>query len=238
MPTQKDLKRLVRARMRKTGEAYTAARAQITSKAGHRDVRTSGSRADVSIVTTDTAKPDYAALAGMADDKVKKATGCTWEKWVFSLDRKKAYELSHRDLAKLIKEKYKTPDWWTQTVAVGYERIKGKRSIGQRVDGRFHASKSRTFNVPIERLFDAWTDTKTRERWLAAKNVKIRKATAFKSIRLEQDGSIIAVLFTKKGPAKSIVAIDEDKLPSRDAAAEVKKYWGERFDELAAVLSG
>jgi hypothetical protein len=32
MPRQKDLKRLVRARMRKTGEAYTAARAQILKK--------------------------------------------------------------------------------------------------------------------------------------------------------------------------------------------------------------
>ena len=30
MPINKDLKRLVRARMRKTGEAYTAARAHIT----------------------------------------------------------------------------------------------------------------------------------------------------------------------------------------------------------------
>ena len=32
MPTQKDLKRLVRARMRRTGEAYTTARAQIITK--------------------------------------------------------------------------------------------------------------------------------------------------------------------------------------------------------------
>ena len=29
MPTQKDLKRLVRSRMKKTGEAYTAARLQL-----------------------------------------------------------------------------------------------------------------------------------------------------------------------------------------------------------------
>ena len=33
MPRDKDLKRLVRARMTKTGESYTAARAQITRKA-------------------------------------------------------------------------------------------------------------------------------------------------------------------------------------------------------------
>ena len=32
MPRQKDLKRLVRARMEKTGEAYTAARAQVLRK--------------------------------------------------------------------------------------------------------------------------------------------------------------------------------------------------------------
>jgi len=32
MPTNKDFKRLVRARMQKTGEAYTAARAQLLSR--------------------------------------------------------------------------------------------------------------------------------------------------------------------------------------------------------------
>ena len=32
MPTQKDFKRLVRSRMRKTGESYTAARRQILDK--------------------------------------------------------------------------------------------------------------------------------------------------------------------------------------------------------------
>jgi hypothetical protein len=32
MPTQKDLKRLVRARMKKTGESYTAARARLLAK--------------------------------------------------------------------------------------------------------------------------------------------------------------------------------------------------------------
>ena len=32
MPTQKDLKRLVRGRMKKTGESYTAARARLLEK--------------------------------------------------------------------------------------------------------------------------------------------------------------------------------------------------------------
>src|SRR3954467_11720027 len=44
MPKQKDLKRLVRARMQKTGEAYTAARAQVLRKP--RTPRTTESTAD------------------------------------------------------------------------------------------------------------------------------------------------------------------------------------------------
>ena len=213
--------------MRKTGEAYTAARAQILSKP--------------KVVSISPApvpeKPDYAKLAGMSDAKIEEHTGCNWEKWVYALDRKKAYDLNHSELAKLIKEKYKTPDWWTQTVAVGYERIKGLRAKGQRRDGSYSANKSRTFNVPVEALFEAWTDAKTRNKWLADKNVKIRKATAPKSIRLQQDGTIIAVMFTKRGAAKSAVVIDEGKLPSKEAAEAVKQYWSDRFDDLQVVLS-
>ena len=231
MPTQKDFKRLVRARMRKTGEAYTAARAQLLNRSETQVPRSA--RDD----DTQPEKPDYAKLAGMSDEKVKENTGCTWERWVYALDRKKAYELPHRELAQLIKDKYKTADWWTQTVAVGYERIKGLRARGQQRDGSYSANKSRTFTVPIESLFEAWTDTKTRNKWLADKNVRIRKATSLKSIRLEQDGSIIAVMFTKRGPAKSAVAIDEGKLPSKEAAEAVKQYWSDRFDDLQVVLS-
>jgi hypothetical protein len=225
MPTQKDLKRLVRARMRKTGEAYTAARAQIINK----------SKAPAALPIAP--KLDYAALAGMSDAKVKEATGCTWQRWVHALDRKKAYELSHAELAKLIRAEYKTPSWWTQTVAVGYERIKGLRARGQGRDGKYAATKSRTFKVPVETLFEAWSDARRRNRWLADKNVRIRKATPLKSIRLEQDGMIVAVGFASLGAAKSSVAVEEAKLPTREAAAEVKKYWGERFDDLAALLS-
>src|SRR5690349_5809566 len=107
MPTQKDLKRLVRARMRKTGEAYTTARAQITNRK---------SKATPALPTPAPMLEhvSYAAIAGMSDEKVKEATGCTWEKWVYALDRKKAYDLPHRELTRLIQEKYKTPDWWTQ----------------------------------------------------------------------------------------------------------------------------
>ena len=88
MTTQKDLKRLVRARMRKTGEAYTTARAHLTSTPRQKT-------AEIAHVAPPApVKVDYAAMAGMSDEKIKEKTGCTWERWVYALDRKKAYELS------------------------------------------------------------------------------------------------------------------------------------------------
>jgi hypothetical protein len=236
MPATKDFKRLVRARMRKTGEAYTAARAQIINKAPRPASPRLTAEFSAPPAPPEPSPADYAAIAGMADDKVKAATGCTWERWVYALDRKKAYELSHRELALLIHEKYKTPSWWTQTVAVGYERIKGLRVKGQQRNGTFQATKSRTFNVAVSELYDAWADAKTRRKWLDGGEVRVRTSSPPKSIRLEIDGAIIAVGFTAKGGGKSSVAVEQDKLPSREAAAEVKRFWTERFDALGEVL--
>ena len=88
MPQNKDLKRLVRARMRKTGEAYTAARAHIIKKPKTKPVsRTVRARTD---------KIDYAALAGTSDATIKAKTGCNWERWVGALDYRGAKEMSHR----------------------------------------------------------------------------------------------------------------------------------------------
>jgi hypothetical protein len=221
MPTNKDLKRLVRARMKKTGEAYTAARSQIVTKP-----------------KTATKSVDYAALAGMSDEKIKAKTGCTWDRWVYALDRKGAEKMVHRDIVALVNEKYKIDGWWSQTVTVGYERIKGLRARGQRRDGSYEAGKSRTFNVPVTALFDAWADASVRRRWLNGKSVKVRTATAPKSMRLGwSDGSIIAVGFMAKGKTKSSVALAHTKLPDRETASRLKEYWSERLDALGEILS-
>jgi hypothetical protein len=222
MPTNKDLKRLVRARMKKTGEAYTAARSHIITKP-----------------RTPKQSIDYAALAGMSDEKIKAKTGCTWERWVTALDRKGAHQMAHRDIVAIVNEKYKIDGWWSQTVTVGYERIKGLRARGQRRDGTYEAGKSRTFNVPVTELFDAWADANVRRRWLNGESVKVRTATAPKSIRLGwTDGSIIAVGFMPKGKSRSSVALAHTKLPDRETANRLKEYWSERLDALGEVLSG
>ena len=166
MPTNKDFKRLVRARMQKTGESYTTARAQLL----HRKPE-----------APSPAPSQYARLAGRSDAVLKANTGCTWERWVKALDYAKAHTWPHRDIAQYVHEKFKVDGWWAQTVTVGYERIKGLRAIGQRRDGSFEASKSKTFTVPLARLYRAWSDARTRTRWLPGVDLTIRTATRNKS---------------------------------------------------------
>jgi len=232
MTRDKDLKRIVRARMKKTGESYTAARAQITAKASPREPAGPS-------VTAGTAagKPDYAALAGMSDAVIAEKTGCTWEKWVKSLDYHGAAEMTHREIAALVHSKYKVADWWTQAVTVGYERIKGLRERGQRRNGTYEVGKSRTIGVPVDDLFVAWSDARARRRWLK-ESVKVRTANAPKSIRLGwSDGTIVAVGFTPKGKGKSSVSLQHIGLPDRDTADRMKEYWSDRLHALSKAIT-
>ena len=87
MPKNKDLKRLIRARMNKTGESYTAARVHVLS--GELPL-----------------PAEYEKVAGMSDAAVKKATGRTWPEWAAELDRVDAASWEHRAIAMHL---YETP---------------------------------------------------------------------------------------------------------------------------------
>src|SRR5437870_7162618 len=96
MPKQKDLKRIVRSRMQKTGESYTAARLHLVKK---QDV-------------------DFAQIAGMSDAAVRKATGRSWADWVKLLDDAGAMSKPHREIVHQVSS-VGTSSWWSQMVTVG-----------------------------------------------------------------------------------------------------------------------
>ncbi|MDX6601881.1 MAG: hypothetical protein QOF13_1083 [Solirubrobacterales bacterium] len=225
MPTDKDFKRLVRGRMQKTGESYTTARAHLRKQRP-------------TAVAPVPAPADYATLAGRSDAIIKERTGCSWERWVKALDHKKAYTWPHGEIAKYVHEKYKIPGWWAQSVTVGYERIKGLRAVGQRRDGSFEASKSKTFPVSLTRLYGAFHNARVRTRWLPGVNLTIRTATRGKSMRMTwPDRTSVVVGFEAKGPAKSLVAIQHGKLPDNASSARMKEFWAERLGALGDMLA-
>ena len=215
MPKQKDLKRIVRSRMQKTGESYTAARLQLIRKK----------------------EPalNY-ALAGMSDASVKKQTGRNWAEWVRVLDAENMASKPHREIAQYVLS-LGTPGWWNQMVAVGYERIRGLRDRGQQRGGGYETNKSRTFAVPVSKLFDAFAKPRLRARWLPGK-IRIRTANPLKTMRMNlEDGTLVQIGFTPKSDRKSAVAIQHGHFPDKSTADRMKAWWAERFDALSEILS-
>ncbi len=227
MPTQKDFKRIVRARMEKTGESYTAARSALLTKA-----------ASAAAPKPAAPKSRWPELAGMSDAAVRTKTGRTWAQWVTTLDKERAWEWSHRDIATHLVEHHQGVSfWWGQTITVGYERIRGLRDVGQRRGGTYDANKTRTFAVDLETLYRMFADARRRRRWLSEGLTKIRTSRVNTSMRLDwDDGTRVMLHFTGKGPTKSSVSIQHSMLPDKASAEAAKAAWHERLNNLRDVL--
>lgn len=229
MPKNKDLKRLVRARMARTGESYTAARAHIVK---------SESVVDATPETLPLPE-DYETLAGMSNEAVQRRTGRTWPEWATWLDERKAYEWEHPKIASHLDEAFDFGGWWAQMVTVSYERFRGLRDVGQRRDGGYDANRSRTIPVSLARLYEAFTTDEARAGWIGETDVSIHRQTLERSMRgRTAEGHLVAFYFTEKGPEKSSVSVQVGGLPDREMMEAEKAVWGERLDRLKAHLSG
>lgn len=252
MPKNKDLKRLIRGRMHKTGESYTTARLHILDKNSNGMAKTPAvsaravkvpslaraAKAPAAKLPSQEARPNYAAITRMSDEALKKATGCNWERWVNALDAAQVFKMSHREIAAYIREKYKTPSWWTQMVTVGYERIRGLREVGQKRTGDYEISKSKTIAVPLAKLYTAFNSPRARARWLPGVKLTVSGATPQKRMRLRwADNTPVEVAFTARGKEKSQVAVQHGKLPTKSHADRIKAFWAERLEALAAELT-
>jgi len=172
----------------------------------------------------------------MSDAAVKAKTGWTWPEWFKLLDAAGAKKMSHQQIVALLSEKHDVGSWWQQMVTVTYEQSRGLRAKHEKSSG-YEISVSRTIEAPLGKLFKAWTDEKTRKKWLPA-NFSIRKATPNKTLRISwEDGKTsVAASFAPKGPSKTQVVAQHGKLPNAKAAAGMKKFWGEALDRLKELM--
>jgi hypothetical protein len=219
MTKQRTFKRRVRERMAKTGESYTAARRMLIAQ---------GERPDGAVVPFEPP---------VADERVAEATGRGWQAWFEVLDGWGAASRSHTEIARRLREEHEVDGWYAQSITVGYERARGLRAPGQRPDG-FAVGVTRTVAVPVERLFDAFTDETLRELWLPGAELRVRTATAPRTARYDwEDGSTrVIVGFEAAGESKSRVALSHERLPDADTADEMKSWWRERVTELKSRL--
>ncbi|MBR8743918.1 hypothetical protein [Nocardiopsis sp. MG754419] len=209
----------VRERMAKTGESRTAARAHLLPTAPSPGTGASPMRDRVS------------------DARVAEATGRGYDAWFALLDTWEGTTRTHTRIAAHLVEEHGVDGWWAQTVTVGYEQERGLRAPGQKKDG-FALSASKTVNVPVERLFEAFADPELRQEWLPLP-VHERAATAGRRFTADlPEGTRVAVTFQAKGENKSLVGVEHTRIDSAERAAEWKADWRTRLTDMKRLLEG
>ncbi len=173
----------------------------------------------------------------MSDEAVKAKTGKTWKQWFTILDKADAKKLSHQEIAQYLSTQQGVGPWWQQMVAVTYEHARGLRKQHERPDG-YQISVSRTINVPIGKLYNAFANDRARNAWLAEDGLAVRKATTNKSLRVTWNDvkTSLEINFYPKGEDKSQVVVQHSKLPNAKASSTMKTYWGKALDRLRASL--
>ena len=206
MTRQRSFKRLVRTRMEKTGESYTAARAVLLAP------------------PEDTATPVLAT----PDATIRERTGRGWEEWFDALDAWGAADRTHREIARWVAGELEIHPlaWNAQAVTMSYERARRGRAVGQRADG-FAVTASRTVAVPIERLYDAFMD---------ASELEVRTATPPRSARLNWGDGRVAVTFDEPRAGRSRASVEHSRLRDASEAERMKAWWREHLLALKARL--
>ena len=222
MTVQKSFKRLVRKRMTKTGESYTAARAQLLAgpEAGSAD-------------------EEMPRLA-FSDETIRERTGRGWEEWFDLLDSWGSETLGHTEIARRVAELPGISGWYAQSVTMSYERARGLRAVGQRTGSAgFTASASKTIAARAEDVFVAFVDPSRRAGWLP--HAVLSERTVSKPRRTARydvgDGPTrLLVTVDDKGPAKSTLVVEESRLAGAGEREVRKDYWRRAVATLKAEL--
>ena len=173
-----------------------------------------------------------------SDETLEKKTGKNWAAWRAIIDGWGGADRSHTEIAAYLVDEHKVDDWWAQAVTVGYERAIGRRQTGQRNDGTYSASVSKTINASAVDIHAALIDDARRSEWLAHGVVAYRTGSAPKSARFDdlEAGQIIAFFLNAKGDDKTSVAVQCEKFASQDDADAWKAVWKPRLNDLAKVF--
>lgn len=237
MTQAKKLKKIIRARARKTGESYTAARRQVL-KARQK---------------TPAAVAARSTKGAISDSAVLKKTGYGLQHWFAVLDAFDAKAAGHTDRARYLYDEHKVPGWHAQGITVAYERARGHRVANQSCDGSYQVSVSRVVPVSVTEVADAIGRQKRRDAWLKSadaalvravnaaflgekpRSVKIKDALNA-NVRIPWDGSTVEIRITGKPNGSTTVVADNSNLKLQALVEERRAQWKVALDALKAHL--
>jgi hypothetical protein len=168
-------------------------------------------------------------MTSISDEAINKATGRDRAGWRAWLDAEGAARMEHRAIASMLAA-HGIDHWWAQMVTVEYERMIGRRAVGQRCDGAFGASASRTLQGDMDSALTRWQASMAGrvlfDGVAADEAPRVTSTERWRYWRLAlEDGTQIVAMVCAKGPDKVTLTINHNKLPDVDAVARWKAYW-------------
>lgn len=158
---------------------------------------------------------------GVGGERVREVTGRGREDWFGLLDEAGAAEWTHPEIAAWLTADQGVDPWWSQHLTVAYEQDRGIRSPGQRQDGLFEASVSRTVALDAVAALHALADIATVELGVEplGRNTTAKHPTA----RFHLDGGeFVLAGASPRDDGRSSISLTWGRMPDGSRVADIK----------------
>ncbi len=175
---------------------------------------------------------------------IEEATHKTWNEWLRFMDSIHAKDLDHTAIAQKVHEELEgsieSAGWWSQSVTVAYEQHIGRRLPGQRSDGTFEVSVSKSTELGMKNLMKAWVSFAEKDKEVQALLAEEARAGGTEK-RLTwrakgKDGSAILITCEPKPNGTAAIIATLAGLKTEAQKNKAKTKWSEIVTRFLETL--
>ena len=175
-------------------------------------------------------------VPGISDAAVRARTGKDWQGWFGILDRAGAGRLGHAQIAAMLVRRHHLRPWWSQMVAVEYERARGLRTRHQTPQG-YAVAVSRTVATGLPHLYQVTARAGERRKWFPRGAFEPSSHTRDKYFRGRwRQGPRLEIGFYARGAGKSRIAVQVSRLPKKADVETARATWKAALARLEGLL--
>lgn len=176
-------------------------------------------------------------LVGVHDTLFSDVTGKSWGEWKYFLDRAQAFDKSPDEIRNIIRSFRRIQDELENLIIRAYLNLEADNDTlpaGEDLD----FTSTLTVNVSLQLAESAFTESSLRKQWLTEIELILRHNPG-KNLRFAwNNDQVVVVTFIPKGPSKCQISLQHTRIGSAHALIELKAFWKNRLQHLAAFLQG
>lgn len=163
-------------------------------------------------------------------ESILKATGKPWKHWLGVLQKMDAGKMPHKDIALALHQKHNISGWWAQMLTVEFERAAGKRQVGQTCYGDFQVTVTKTVSGSLDQALKVWRKMAAGHTGFNGVSFEdkpsVSKSEKWRYWRVPlSDGSRVAAVIGIRAPGKTTIAINHEKIQTKDSADAWRTFW-------------